>query len=237
MGIAVVAGGAGGIGQVLVDALIADGNSVAIWDVNEEQINKILNRYNNVKEKVLGVKCDIVNYDGVLHALKLTHERLGKPIKILVNAAGLFHFSNFLEIDAYKFKQIIEVNLIGPANTIRAVLPDMINSGGVIVNITSRWASRIGINISAYIASKCGLLALTKALSEEFKKHGIRFIAVSPGPVVTPMTLPYIKEGKPPKDWLRPEDVARVIMSIIKDDSFGGGEEIQIFGKGSLIGT
>jgi len=62
MGIAVVAGGAGGIGQVLVDALIADGNSVAIWDVNEEQINKILNRYNNVKEKVLGVKCDIVKF-------------------------------------------------------------------------------------------------------------------------------------------------------------------------------
>jgi 3-oxoacyl-[acyl-carrier protein] reductase len=234
MSIAVVAGGAGGIGQALVDALIRDGYSVAIWDINEEQINKIISRYNTAK--VLGVKCDIVNYEDVLHALKLTHERLGKPIKVLVNAAGLFHVSGFLEIDANTFKRIIEVDLIGAANTIRAVLPGMIDSGGgTIINIVSIWGSKIGPNRSAYIASKWGLLALTKALSEEFKNKGIRFIAISPGPVATPMTLPYVK-GEPPKDWLRPEDVAKVIMFIIKEDSFGGGEEIQIFGKGTPIG-
>ena len=113
----------------------------------------------------------------------------------------------------------------------------MLNSGGgVIINVTSIWASRIGPNRSAYIASKWGLLALTKALAEEYRKYGVRFIALSPGPVITPMTLPYIK-GEPPKDWLKPEDVARVIMFIIKENSFGGGEEIQIFGKGSPIGT
>lgn len=225
--VAVVAGGAGDIGSAVVRRLVGEGCSVAVWDVKP--------RVGQWASDVYEVRCDISDASQVNAAYRSTEQLLG-PITCLINCAGLGQYSGFLGTPEPEWTKIMAVNAIGAANTTRAVLPGMLSQrSGTVVNICSIWSRRFGVNRSAYIASKWALLGLTKCLSEEYGREGIRFVAISPGPVRTAMTRPFLgpDEGNL---WLPPEAVGDMVWLAVSPE--GGllmGSEIEMPGLGRPV--
>ncbi len=219
-GAVIVTGGAGEIGSRVAELLRARARAVITWDHSPagEMSDTHLN-------------CDITDVAQVEAALTGTIARVGR-VDTLINAAGLGQFDRFLELPATEFHRIIDVNLNGPVNCIRAVLPGMLQAGaGSIINITSIWSTHAGPLRSAYIASKWGLLGVTKALMEEYRDTGIRMCAVSPGPVATRLSERMI----PPAErhlWMTPEQAAEVVVAVlsVSGDQFVGSE-IQAYGR------
>jgi NAD(P)-dependent dehydrogenase (short-subunit alcohol dehydrogenase family) len=219
-GCLVISGGAGEIGSRVAGLLRSRGRQVVTWD-----------RATPDETSGVHISCDITDTGQVAGALEETVARAGR-IDSLVNAAGLGQFERFLDLSADDFRRIIDVNLHGPVNCMRAVLPGMlIHGSGSILNITSIWSTHAGPLRSAYIASKWGLLGVTKSLMEEFRATGIRICAVSPGPVVTKLSERMI----PPSErhlWMTPEEAAEVVVGVmsVSGDQFVGSE-IQAYGR------
>jgi len=232
-----VTGGAGDIGRAIASRLAQGGAHVAIWDlVSQVSIDQVVDTLPKNGGKSIGISCDITDVPQVQAALIQTRKILG-PVTVLVNSAGLGQYACFLDVSPEQWQKIVDTNLVGPANTIRAVIPDMLHNGhGVIVNICSIWSTRAGPMRSAYIASKWGLLGLTRALSEEYRDQGIRFVAISPGPVLTNMTKSFVSDSSS-SNWMRPEDVAQVVEYVVsaKGRNFVGSE-LEMFGWGQPAG-
>lgn len=228
MAVAVVVGGAGDIGRAIVVRLLGDEHRVAVWDHRAQSSDTSAD---------LSVTCDITDRSSVRAAHGQTTAALGE-VQCLVNAAGLAQYEGFLDTDPDHWDRIVAVNLNGAANTIREVLSPMVAAGaGTVVNICSIWSRLAGVQRSAYIASKWALLGLTKSLSDEYRASGVRFTAVSPGPVLTEMTRPFVSpdEGK---TWMRPADVADAVAFAVSAQ--GGalvGAEIELPGWGRPAST
>jgi NAD(P)-dependent dehydrogenase (short-subunit alcohol dehydrogenase family) len=219
-GCVIVTGGAGEIGSRVADLLRSRGRHVVTWD-----------RSSSDEATASHIRCDITDTAQVGDALRETEERAGR-VDGLINSAGIGQFERFLDLPADDFRRIIDVNLNGPVNCMRAVLPGMLQHGsGSIINITSIWSTHAGPLRSAYIASKWGLLGVTKALMEEFRDSGIRMCAVSPGPVVTALSERMIPAAERHL-WMTPDEAAEVVVSVmsVSGDQFVGGE-IQAYGR------
>jgi len=229
--VAVITGGAGDIGRAIAAKLSRSGMYVSIWDIKPQpEIDRVLRELGGESPQCLGIHCDVTKPEDLSRALLLTHERLG-PVNILVNAVGIMFYRPFIETPDTEWDQVVRVNLLGPMNAIRTVLPDMITAkNGVIVNICSIWSTHTGPMRCAYIASKWGLLGATRALAEELRQYRIRVCAVSPGPVDTAMTAAFVEE-KERRTWLKPDHVADVVTFAVSPEADGiVGGEIQVFG-------
>lgn len=225
----VVAGGAGDIGRAVVRRFAREGWPVAVWDVKPLPPGFETAAHSHV--------CDITDAEATLAALAATEDAIGR-VGCLVNAAGLAQFDDFLDLSAAQWNRIVDVNLIGAATTTRAVLPGMLSRGsGTVINICSIWSRLAGVKRSAYIASKWGLLGLTKSLSEEFRGQGIQFAAVSPGPVLTDMTRPFVKPEEA-ATWMEPETVAEAVWFVASPAGRAAvvGSEIELLGWGRPAG-
>ena len=224
----VVAGGAGDIGKAIARRFAREGWPVSVWDVKTPT---------GAEPGVLSLLCDITVEGDVAAALAATEAELGQ-VGCLVNAAGLAQYDDFLDLPTDRWNRIIDVNLVGAATTTRAVLPGMLRrGGGTVINICSIWSRTAGVKRSAYIASKWGLLGLTKSLSEEFRGQGIQFAAISPGPVLTEMTKPFVKPEEA-ATWMDPETVAEAVWFAASPAGRAAvvGSEIELLGWGRPAG-
>ncbi len=224
----VVAGGAGDIGRAIVARFAREGWPVSVWDV------KTLPGGEGSAQSLL---CDITDERAVAAALEATEAAFGH-VGCLINAAGVAQYDDFLELPAERWNRIIDVNLVGAATTTRAVLPGMLRRGtGTVINICSIWSRLAGVKRSAYIASKWGLLGLTKSLSEEFRGQGIQFAAISPGPVLTEMTRPFVKPEEA-ATWMEPATVAEAVWFAASPAGRAAvvGSEIELLGWGRPAG-
>lgn len=228
MSVTVVVGGGGDIGRKIVARLREGGEKVATWDLRPDPA---------AGGTDLFVSCDVTDPADVERATRETVAQLG-PVTALVNAAGVSQYDDFLDLTAEQWSRIVEIDLVGPANTVRAVLPGMLEAGaGTVVNICSIWSTRSGIKRSAYVAAKWGLLGLTRCLSDEFRDRGIRFTAVSPGPVLTQMTEPFVSPDEA-ATWMRPAEVADVVQFALSPAGRSlVGSEIEIYGWGRPAGV
>ncbi len=229
MDVVVVAGGAGDIGRAIARRFSREGRQVAIWDVKPSPSDD--------QGPQLSLLCDITDVRAVQAALQATEAQLGQ-VACLVNAAGLAQYDDFLELPAERWNRIVDVNLIGAATTTRAVLPGMLaRGGGTVINICSIWSRAAGVKRSAYIASKWGLLGLTKSLSEEYRGQGIQFAAISPGPVLTEMTKPFVKPEEA-ATWMEPSTVAEAVWFAASPAGRAAvvGSEIELLGWGRPAG-
>ncbi len=224
----VVAGGAGDIGKAIVQRFTREGWPVSVWDVKT---------LTGAEPAVQSLLCDITDEGDVAAALAATQAELGQ-VGCLVNAAGLAQYDDFLDLPTERWNRIIDVNLAGAATTARAVLPGMLRrGGGTVINICSIWSRMAGVKRSAYIASKWGLLGLTKSLSEEFRGQGIQFAAISPGPVLTEMTRPFVKPEEA-ATWMEPATVAEAVWFVASPAGRAAvvGSEIELLGWGRPAG-
>lgn len=183
--VAIVTGGASGIGLGAVTRFLKEGGKVAVWDRDAKALGGLADK---LGAPVHTETLDLTDAEAVKAAADSTAKALGK-IDILVNSAGIAGPNHVTwEFPVEVWRQIIDVNVNGTFNCCRAVVPHMLaNDYGRIVNISSVAGKEGNPNAAAYSASKAAVIGLTRSLGKELAKTNIRVNAITPATVVTPI--------------------------------------------------
>ena len=176
--VAIVTGGAQGIGKAIADKLSEEGASVVIADINEEGAKAAAE---GLAGEGLGIRTDVSDAGDVRGMVDATLERFGR-VDVLVNNAAIVPFVPWDEVDLEHWRKIMSVNLDGPFMAVKAVEKPMREAGyGRIVNIASNTILAGTPNMAAYVAAKGGILGMTRSLATELGSYGITVNAVAPG--------------------------------------------------------
>jgi 3-oxoacyl-[acyl-carrier protein] reductase len=186
--VAIVTGGARGIGGAIAAAFAAEGADVAIADVLAEEVAApVLADIATAGRRGLFVPTDVSDEDNVRTTVERVRAELGE-IDILVNNAGTFSQVFFQDLTASEWDRVLGVNLRGCFLCTRMVIPAMLERGrGAIINIASQLGQIGGTEMVHYSASKAGVIGFTKALAREVSGRGVRVNAIAPGPILTEM--------------------------------------------------
>ncbi len=185
--VAVVTGGASGIGLGVAHGFVADGHRVALVDSNGEGAEAAAEELRRGGATAIAVPADVADRAAVHAGFDRIRSELG-PVEILVTSAGIESFTPVLDITAEGWDRLIGINLTGTFTCVQAALPDMLAAGwGRIVTISSQSAQSGAPNMAHYAASKGGVIGLTKALAVELARQGITVNTIPPSLVDTPM--------------------------------------------------
>jgi acetoacetyl-CoA reductase/3-oxoacyl-[acyl-carrier protein] reductase len=226
--VAIVTGGARGIGRAIAEALAMGGAEVHSfdWAASEDDDSNLATTPHRV---------DISDPDAVAEAVG----SLPRPATLLVNNAGITRDRSIAKMSDAEWSQVISVNLTGAFNMIRAVTPAMVEAGGGrIVNITSINGLRGKFGQANYAAAKAGLIGLTKTAARELGRKGITVNAVAPGMVLTEMAeqLPEEFRAQALKENVvgrlaTPADIAQGVAFLLSDGAaMVTGEVLRIDG-------
>jgi len=186
--VALITGGATGIGRACATALATAGAKVAILDVNEHAGHAAADSLRRLSSDAFFERCDITKEHEISKALETVVARFGR-LDIAVNSAGTIAPSNDSEQSLADWSRVIDVNLTGVWLCIRAQAHQMSRQspiGGKIINIASMWSELAGAN-GSYCASKAGVVHMTKSLAVQWGGHNINVNCISPGWVMTPL--------------------------------------------------
>lgn len=185
--VAVVTGSGSGIGRGIAQRFAREGAAVGVWDLNADSAAETADLITAAGGQALAVEADCANEAAIKAATEETRAKFGL-INILVNNAGVAPFTPYMDIKHDEWDRVIAINLKGPHLCIREMLPAMLEAGwGRVVNITSSSTQSGSFAQVHYVASKGGLLGMTKALALEFAASGVTFNMVPPGFIDTPM--------------------------------------------------
>jgi 2-hydroxycyclohexanecarboxyl-CoA dehydrogenase len=243
--IALVTGGASGIGAATCRRLSAEGARVAVTDMNAAGAGEVAADVNGMPYEL-----DVRSGDSIAAAVAAAEEELG-PIDILVNNAGYDEFGFFVNTDEAMWDRVLAVNLRGVIAVTHAVLPGMQERRrGRIVNVASE-AGRVGSSGSGiYSAAKAGVIGFTKAVARESARYGVTSNAVAPGPIETPLLMAAPEAlgdvGQKLVDTMvgstvlrrlgQPDEVAAAITFLASDDaSFVTGQALGVSGGLAMI--
>ncbi|MGF7239412.1 MAG: SDR family NAD(P)-dependent oxidoreductase, partial [Frankia sp.] len=195
--VAVVTGGASGIGLGVARQFVADGHHVAVLDRDGPAAEAAATDLRVTGTKTLAIEVDVADRPSVTAAFERVRTDLG-PVEILVTSAGIESFDPLPDITAEKWDRILGVNLTGTFSCVQAAVPDMVAAGwGRIITISSSSAQSGAPNMAHYVASKGGVIALTKALAVELAPSGITANTIPPTLVDTPMA----RNAEPTEDF------------------------------------
>ena len=187
--VALVTGGAQGLGEALCRTLGQDGATVAIADIRGEQADALASKLNADGLHTVAVPMDVTDADAAQSAVRRFSEQHGK-LDILINNAAIDKTVSVEELNLSEWDRIMATNLRGPFVMSKLALAMMTTRRtGHIINIVSTAAKRAWANASAYHASKWGLLGLSHALHVEARSHGVKVTAVISGGMRTPFLL------------------------------------------------
>lgn len=237
--IAIVTGGARGIGKAISQRLVEEGATSVVFDIGQGLTEELTGS----GEKTFHIKVDVSCLDDVKQAIRQVIDKFGH-IDILVNNAGITRDRLILRMKETEWDKVIQVNLKGAFNCIKAISSHMLRQRkGRIVSISSIIGLRGNEGQANYAASKGGLIALTKSAAREFSRRGITVNAVAPGFIQTGMTEELMRKGK--ADTLisriplgrvgKPEEVASIVAYLVSDEAgYITGEVIRIDGGLSM---
>jgi 3-oxoacyl-[acyl-carrier protein] reductase len=192
--VALITGGAQGIGKVTALLLAEKGADVAVSDVNREGAEETAKEIERLGRRGLALEGDVSKPEDAEQIVDTTVEQLG-GIDILVNNAGITRDGLLLRMTEEDWDAVLNVNLKGTFNCSKAAIKHMIKrKSGRIVNIASVVGEMGNAGQANYAASKAGIIGLTKSIAREYAQRGINVNAVAPGYIQTPMT-----EGLPDK--------------------------------------
>lgn len=235
--VAVVTGGASGLGEATVRNFIKNGGRAAIWDMDGDKGNKLVSEFG---KNIIFLKTDVTSEESVSYALKATIDAFGS-IHVLVNCAGIAPAEKVLGRKGphgiASFSKVIQVNLVGTFNVIRLVSEAMVGNDseskdekGVIINTASVAAFEGQIGQVAYSASKAGVVGLTLPVSRELAAYGIRVVTIAPGIMETPMLMGMPDEVRKalgsmvpfPKRLGFPSEFAQLVQQIVENPYLNG---------------
>ena len=243
--VAVVTGGARGIGLAIAERFLAEGHRVALLDIDRRTLHATEKRLHD-PEHVLALVCDVSDRKQVNPAIRQVARRFGR-IDALVNNAGIAVFKPILETSFAEWQRVLAVNLGGAFICTHACAPVMLKTGrGAVVNIASISGLRASTLRVAYGTSKAALIHLTKQYAAELGTVGIRVNCVAPGPVDTAMaklvhsvairqdyydTIPLNRYGTP-------EEIAAAVFFLCSDEaSYINGQTLAADGGFEAIGV
>ncbi len=241
--VAIVTGGARGIGKAIALTFIREGAKVALVDVDTGILETAKNEIKKNRDEVIIIPCDITKSVEVKAMVNQVQKAFGR-IDILVNNAGIIRRGTIDTVTEEDWDQVIDVNLKGTFNCSKAIVEIMKRQRyGKIVNISSI-AGKMGDITSApgYGPSKAGVDALTKTLARQLAPYGINVNAVSPHAIETEMSSQWSEERRreiiasiPLGRLGKPEDVAEAVLFLVSDEaSFITGEILDVNG-GALM--
>lgn len=237
--IALITGGASGMGRASYELFKKEGATVVVWDVNPPA---------DLPDDILFVTCDVKSAEDVEKAMHITREKVGVP-RICIHCAGIVRGERMVgregPMSLSAFSEVISVNLIGTFNVMRIVSSTMVSypeegeieDRGVIITTASVAAFEGQIGQMAYSASKGGVVAMTLPAARELASFGIRVNTIAPGLMETPMLLGMneevrkrLSEGEVfPKRFGKPNEFALLAKHIV-ENSFINGETIRLDG-------
>ncbi len=222
--VAVITGGARGIGREIALAFAKEGAACALFDINEQQLAQTTGELEARGRRALGLVVDVTNASGVDAAVSKVLDKLGR-IDILVNNAGITQDGLLVRMDEAQWDRVLDINLKGTYLCTRAVAKVMLKARrGRIVSI----ASIVGLIGNAgqanYAASKAGVIGLTKSVAKELASRGVTCNAIAPGFIKTEMTERLPEEVKqrllsqiPLGTLGEPSDVAQAALFLVSD--------------------
>jgi 3alpha(or 20beta)-hydroxysteroid dehydrogenase len=233
--VALISGGARGMGASHAKALVAEGAKVVIGDVLVDEGEALAEE--------LGASAEFVKLDVTQEADWQTAvtaaDALGGPVNLLINNAGIVGFGSITDETAEGFQRVMNINTLGVFLGMKSTVPSMKRAGGgAIINISSTAGMMGYANIGAYVASKWAVRGLTKAAALELGRDHIRVLSVHPGPIRTPMTEGMDEEltaTQPIARYGEPEEVTKMVLFLAADATFSTGSEFVVDG-GALLG-
>ncbi len=224
--VALITGGARGIGQAIAMVFAKEGADIVVADVNLELAGKTAADIQALGRKALALEMDVTDYAKVEEGVNKILDKFGK-VDILVNNAGITKDNLLLRMSQAEWDAVINVNLKGTFNCIKAVSRPMVKQrSGRIISIASIIGLMGNWGQANYAASKAGIIALTKTVAKELASRNINANAVAPGFIQTEMTakLPEdvkakMMEAIPMAKLGRPQDVANVCLFLASEES------------------
>jgi 3-oxoacyl-[acyl-carrier protein] reductase len=211
---AIVTGGGRGIGRAIALAMAEEGCDVAVVSRTRDEIERTANEVMMFGSQALAIQADVSDPLDVEYAVNETIKAFGR-IDILVNNAGIAIFKPFLELTLDDWDRTMAVNLSGAFLCAQEVAKYMVEQeSGTIINICSSASKKAYPNQLAYVASKHGMMGLSKTMSIDLQPYGIKVHAICPGGVDTKLTA----DARPEvdrSDWMHPEDIAHVVMMLL----------------------
>lgn len=232
--VALVTGAAYGIGFAIAEALAGAGAQIVFNCRSQSNLDKALADYAAKGIPAKGYIADVTDEAQVTDLVAKIKEDLG-GVDILVNNAGIIKRIPMVEMKAEEFRQVVDIDLIGPFICAKAVIPDMIEKGhGKIINICSMMSELGRETVSAYAAAKGGLKMLTRNICSEYGEANIQCNGIGPGYIATPQTAPlrerqpdgsrhpfdqFIVSKTPAARWGNPEDLMGPAVFLASDAS------------------
>lgn len=247
--VALISGGAEGIGGTVAELFVAEGGSVMLGDL---QLDKARAHAAKLGPNADAVQLDVRSLEQWEAAVAATLARFGK-LTTLCNIAGISEPGNTVDVDLDSWHRHIDINLTGSFYGCRAALPALAASGeaATIVNVGSMLAQRASGNMAAYCASKAGVTHLTKTVALDCAERGLKIRAntVHPGAIRTPMYNRYLNAGGATPEQIEavmasahpmgrvgePDEVARAILFLsCEDSSFTSGTDLNVDGASAI---
>jgi len=183
------------MGRAICHHLAGRGHRVAVLDVNGDSAGQVAKEVQADGGQALAAEVDVSDRAAVDAALAQVRRTFG-PVQIMITSAGIEAFEDFLTIDVEAWGRMMSVNLTGTFHCLQAAAPDMIEEGwGRIVTISSSSAQSGTRRMASYVASKGGVIALTKALALDLAPHHVTVNTIPPGFIDTPMMRRPIESG------------------------------------------
>ena len=236
--VAVVTGGAQGIGLAVVKRLLASGAKVALWDVDANQLNDAQQTL-GAGDRIQTVQVDITDLASVRAAAETTHAGLG-PVDVLVNSAGIAGANaTVADYPEDEWHRVININLNGTYNVNKVLVPGMIaRNYGRIVNVASIAGKEGNPNAGAYSASKAGVIALTKSLGKETASKNIAVNAITPAAARTRIFeqmsqqhIDYMLSKIPRGRFVEVDEIASMVTWLVSEEnSFTTGAVFDLSG-------
>lgn len=244
--VALITGASHGIGFAIAHALKNAGATICFNERSKESLERGLENFKKANIEVHGYIADVTNEEEVTAMLNEIENNLGS-VDILVNNAGIIKRIPMHEMDVSEFREVIDIDLVGPFILSKLVIPNMIKKGhGKIINICSLMSEFGRETVSAYASAKGGLKMLTKNICSEYGEYNIQCNGIAPGYIATSQTAPlrerqsdgsrspfdsFIISKTPAKRWGTPEDLmAPAVFLASSASDFVNGQILYVDG-------
>lgn len=208
--VALITGGTKGIGLEIARSLMKEGMQVAITGTRESSVDQGLK---DLGDEAVGYVCDVRDLQAQQEVVKNLREKYGS-IDVLIANAGVGHFAPIQDLTPAQWSEVVDVNLTGVFNSVKASLDALRDSKGYLITIASLAGANFFASGAAYNASKFGLVGFTQAVMLDLRYDGVKVSTIMPGSVATHFNNRTPTEADAWK--IQPEDIGQIVVDLLK---------------------